>query len=147
MELYQICQEHLEECANLLVTVFANPPWNENWTFELALKRLQNTYNIVDFYGIIAKKQSRIIGFACGHGEEYINVKTFYLKEMCVALKHQNTGVGTAIINELQKDLAKNNITRIWLLTAPNSPAESFYKKCGFINSDKVILMIKNLAH
>lgn len=147
MELYPIYQEHLEECANLLVSVFANPPWNENWTIELALKRLQNTYNIAGFYGIFAKNENQIIGFALGHIEQYIEDNTFYLKEMCVAENYQNTGIGTAIINKLQKDLLGNNVARIWLLTLQNSQAENFYKKCGFSNSTKIIMMTKQLRH
>ncbi|BAZ11576.1 hypothetical protein NIES4071_34020 [Calothrix sp. NIES-4071] len=147
MELYQICQQHLEECALLLISVFANSPWNEKWTLELAFKRLQNTYNTPDFYGILAKQENRIIGFALGHAEQYIDVKTFYIKEMCVAYNHQNTGVGTAIINQLQTDLVEKNVARIWLLTAPNSPAENFYKKCGFSNSNKIVFMSKLLTH
>lgn len=145
MELHQISQEHLQECARLLVSVFMNPPWNESWTIELALQRLQNTYNTPEFYGVLAKEGEKIVGFALGHIEQYVQNKTFYLKEMCVDSNYQRNGIGTAIINRLQADLVGKGIVRIWLLTARDSSSESFYKNCGFNISPKIIPMVKSL--
>lgn len=145
MKLHLIAPEHLEECANLLVSVFANPPWNEAWTPALALKRLQNFYRTPESYGVLAQTEEGIVGFALGHTEQYAQHKTFYLSEICVASEHQRSGVGTAIMQRLQADLANEGVERIWLLTLYESSAESFYKRCGFCINSKMVLMTKPL--
>ena len=145
VKFHLLTPEHLEECAELLVSVFANPPWNEAWTPALALKRLQNFHHTPESYGVLAQAEDSIVGFALGHIEQYAQYKTFCLNEICVDSRHQRSGLGTALMDRLQADLANEGIVRIWLLTLHESPAESFYKKYGFCVNPKIVLMAKSV--
>ena len=41
MERIEILKEdHLNECAHLLVSAFNTEPWNEHWTFDTVRKEL-----------------------------------------------------------------------------------------------------------
>lgn len=142
MKLNQLTFEHLERCANLLVAVFANPPWNEPWTFDIALERLRDIFNTPGFYGIVAQVDEGVIGCALGHATQYIHHKTFFLLEMCVTSEYQRCGVGTAMMTRLQRDLKKRDVGKIWLLTLHDSPAQSFYEKCGFCIDPKLVFMM-----
>lgn len=134
---------HLRECANLFVSVFSNPPWNESWGQEIALKRLKDCYSTPRSYGIVATADDKVFGFAIGYVEAWYEDKHFYLKEMCVQSTHQRNGIGTKIMDMLHQDLASKGVSMIYLLTMRDSPAAAFYEKCGFSNNPKITMMLK----
>lgn len=143
MKLQPIESGHLRECASLFVSVFSNPPWNETWKQEIALKRLKDCYNTPGFYGIVAIAEDKIFGFAIGSIETWHEDQHFYLKEMCVQSTNQRSGIGTKIMDVLHQDLASKGVSMIYLLTMRDSPAADFYEKCGFSNHPKITMMLK----
>ncbi|ESA36363.1 gnat family acetyltransferase [Leptolyngbya sp. Heron Island J] len=143
MHLQPIQSGHLRECSNLFVSVFSNPPWNETWKQEVALRRLKDCYNTPGSYGIVAIAENKIFGFAIGYAEAWHTDKHFYLKEMCVQSTNQRSGIGTQIMDVLHQDLASKGISMIYLLTMRDSPAAAFYEKCGFSNHPKITMMLK----
>ncbi|MBD2537064.1 GNAT family N-acetyltransferase [Nostoc flagelliforme FACHB-838] len=145
MKLQPIEHQHLKECANLFVSVFSNPPWNENWEIESAFNRLEDFYNMPWSHSVVAILEERIIGFAIGYIERWHQGNSFYLKEMCVESTKQQSGVGTKIMDVLSQNLVDKGVNKIYLLTARDSLASAFYSKCGFCNNSKIIMMSKTL--
>lgn len=39
-------EEHLDECAGVLVSAFSAEPWNENWTLENATEELSRPLSV-----------------------------------------------------------------------------------------------------
>jgi aminoglycoside 6'-N-acetyltransferase I len=144
MKLQSIAYQHLKACATLFVSVFNSPPWNEKWSQDVALKRLEDCYNTPGFYGIIAIVGDEIYGFAIGVVEQYDQNENFYLKEMCVDSTKQRSGIGTKIMDVLYNDLVSKGVSMAYLLTIRDSPAAAFYEKCGFFNSSMMIMMSKS---
>ncbi|MMZ58981.1 putative acetyltransferase [compost metagenome] len=64
---------------------------------------------------------------------------------MCVRIKEQKTGVGTALMRYLMKKLDSAGISNITLLTDRGKPAEAFYKKIGFTEIDRLVFLNKNI--
>ncbi|MBE9054015.1 GNAT family N-acetyltransferase [Nostocales cyanobacterium LEGE 11386] len=145
MKLQPIEYRHLKECADLFVSVFSNPPWNENWEIESAFSRLEAFYNIPMSHSIVAFLEDQIIGFAMGYIEIWHQGKSFYLKEICVEPTKHRSGIGTKIMDVLSQNLVNIGVNKIYLLTARDSPASVFYSKCGFCNNSQIIMMSKTL--
>lgn len=87
--------------------------------------------------------EQNIIGFLVGYNERWLDSNHFNLNEMCVKTEHQNKGIGSKLIAQLEMKCKQNNISRIYLLTARAGQAEAFYKKNGYYVSPKMIMMSK----
>lgn len=146
LDVYPVERTNLAECVALFVSVFNNASWNENWDIETVAERLEDCYRTPGFYGLIVRIENEVVGFAMGNTERWDKTKHFYLKEMCVASDHQRRGVGTELMNALERELKNQGVGRIYLHTARDSPAQGFYDKQGFYVSAKMIMMSKWLG-
>lgn len=145
MQLQPIEQRHLRACATLFISVFNSPPWNEQWSQDVALLRLEDCFNTPGNYGIVAIVEDKVCGFAIGVIEQYDRTKSFYLKEMCVNSIEQRSGIGTKIMDELYHNLASKGVGMIYLLTMRDTFAATFYEKCGFLSSSKMMMMSRSI--
>jgi aminoglycoside 6'-N-acetyltransferase I len=145
MKLQPIEHQHLKQCADLFISVFSNPPWNEDWEIESALNRLEDLYDMPRQHSVVAIVEDQIIGFAIGYIERWYQGKSFYLKEMCIDSTRQRSGIGTKIMDVLSQNLVSQGVNQIYLLTGRDSPASAFYEKCGFCKNSKIIMMSKKV--
>lgn len=143
MNFYRVERANLVECHAIFSNVFNNPPWNESWESEAVAQRLEDCYRTPNFYGLIAKNNGESLGFALGYIERWDKGKHFYLKEMCVASERQRCGIGTALMNALEEDLKNEGVEKLYLHTARDTLAQTFYKRRGFYVSSKMIMMAK----
>lgn len=131
-----------DACVDLYITTFAGEPWNETWERTLVEARLRQMTGTPGFYGIVTDDVP-LSGFALGISEPWHEGHHFYLKEMCVRPSLQRQGLGTRLIEDLSKSLRASGVTRIYLLTARDTPTEAFYSKAGLYTSPKMILMAR----
>jgi GNAT superfamily N-acetyltransferase len=97
--------------------------------FELTWQRIHSDFNM---YGLIAELDDQIVGIA-----HYIfrpstwEVEDFcYLEDLFVDPKVRSTGVGRALINELEKIAIAKGSKRLYWTTAPdNEVARKLYDK------------------
>lgn len=133
--------EDLPACTDVYVATFNSPPWNETWTAATAASRLGAILGTPGFIGLKAVSEAGIIGFAMGYAETFDKGTDFYLKEMCVLPGSQRQGVGTDLLKKLTESLTSDGIRKIYLLTARDSAAATFYAKNGFYTSDRMVMM------
>ncbi len=138
MEIVQVKEPDINNHAALLVEVFSQEPWCENWAIENAHDRLLCYKNAPYFLGLSAIENNELIGFMFGNFEPYQKSSQFIIKEMCVKNEKQRTGVGKKILNELNSLLKKNNSSTSYLLTRKGSPAELFYLDNGYLLSESM---------
>jgi len=62
---------------------------------------------------------------------------------MCVATERQRHGVGTALLNALEEKLNNQGVEKLYLHTARDTSAQTFYQKNGFYVGSKMIMMVK----
>ncbi len=136
--------EQLDEASHLYVSVFNAEPWNDLWTFETARKRLSDILQTPGFIGFVCLEHE-LLGFAVGYCEQWFDNTHFYLKEMCVRTGMQRKGIGTRLIDHLERALAEMNVDRVYLLTMKDGQAEAFYAKNGYRTSPRMILMSHRL--
>ena len=144
-EIIAFTSEHLDACANLLVQVFNNEPWNEPWTFKTARILLLQVFNTPGFVGFVLLGDSEIIGFIVGYCEQSCNHRRFFLREICVHSDKQRQGIGAKLVRQLIDTLSTMNINLIYLLTMKDGELKNFYTKSGFHQSPNTVLMLQEL--
>ena len=135
-------EEHLDGCANVLVSAFNAEPWNENWTFENAKKELSRTLSVSWSLGFVIVDGEEVLGFAEGCREQDGDREVFYLETLCVRPDAQGGGIGSRLLQRLKKELEQRSINEIYLITHRGTPAEAFYKKNGYRISEEDVVMI-----
>lgn len=146
MNITPVLTKDIEDYASLFCETFNQPPWNENWTKNRAIARLNCIRQTPHFVGIAAYDNNVLVGFIFGNHEPYEKKSLYFLKEMCINPEHQRCGIGSRLLKALHWQLLQENIDTINLITRINSDAESFYLHNGYYQSPRMGLFIKKLA-
>ncbi|MEF2965875.1 GNAT family N-acetyltransferase [Paenibacillus sp. M1] len=145
MELKLFERNDLLKCVNTFINVFNEEPWNDEWSAETAYRYLIDFTNTPGFIGVVAIEGEEIIGFTFGVCKRWWSGEEFFINEMCVSIKKQKSGIGSALMGFLMKKLEAAGISNITLLTDRGIPAEAFYKKIGFTEIDRLVFLNKNM--
>jgi aminoglycoside 6'-N-acetyltransferase I len=145
MDICAITEQDLQVISQLYVSVFSNPPWNEDWEITWAYERLNWIYQSQGFAGYIALDSKQILGAIMGHFVPFKGEKGFEIVEFLVATNYQNQGIGNKLLAQLELNLQQNNYDFTWLLTAKDSSAESFYCQRNYQRDCKIVLLNKEL--
>lgn len=141
-----LSEEDINECTKLYTYVFNGKPWNDGWEEKDAKERLTDIFGNRNFLGVgMCDEEDNLIGFLLGYTERWLDSNHFYLNEMCVMTELQSKGIGSRLIEKFENICQESNIDRIYLLTAREGQAESFYKKNGYYVSPKMVMMSKRL--
>lgn len=145
MEYKEFEISNLDECTKLFLKVYSLEPWNDKWeSIEQAREYLLEFINNPVFTGYIACEDSRIIGVCLGHKRSWWGGKEYYMNEFFIDNEMQRKGIGTAFLEFIKKDLKEQGIRIIVLITGKGFPAEMFYKKNKFNQSESCIFMVCN---
>ncbi len=69
-----IQKSDIQKCASLYTQVFSSPPWSEPWTDEEADNRLRYLMDSKGFFGFLAEKDGKTIGFVLGTTEPFVGM-------------------------------------------------------------------------
>lgn len=145
MEIANIENDDLVECSRLYVSIFKEPPWNEEWSIEDAFERLSDFLACPNTVSLKAVRDGEIIGFLAGEIQKWNGAHFYYLKEMCVSGKDQRKGVGSTLIGNLTISLKSRGVSRIYLITQRDSIPSSFYSSLGFTENSSIMVMRKSV--
>ncbi|WP_078433807.1 GNAT family N-acetyltransferase [Metabacillus halosaccharovorans] len=138
-------EKDLLACTNTFMEVFNQEPWNDKWTKETANNYLADFTHTPGFKGIVAYDEEEMIGFLFGTLKHWWSGDEFFINEMCVVADKQNSGIGSKMMNDLIKELEKDGVSMISLLTDRGIPAEDFYKKHGFSEIDRLVFLSRSM--
>ncbi|MBE7380994.1 MAG: GNAT family N-acetyltransferase [Leptolyngbya sp. SIO1E4] len=145
MNIRKITVQDLDKLCHLFVEVFRQEPWNEEWKIEWVEERLKYILNSQYSESLLAENANEIVGAVLGRGMPFKGNLNFEIVELFVSPTLHNQGIGTKLLTALEQSLAQSNYYRIFLLTASGSPAESFYRKCGYVTNEQLCFMTKSL--
>jgi GNAT superfamily N-acetyltransferase len=144
---FEIMQpRHLPELAQLYVQTYNAPPWFDAWTEELVAQKLSQMIRCEGFFGLVSiDAHGALTGMIVGEKEIYFNCIQFYIKDFCIAFHLRGTGIGSALLNELERLLVSMGVLKMYLFTSRTDETEGFYRKRGFASWDDMVMMGKTI--
>lgn len=131
----------LEQCATVLTEAYNAEPWNDNWSHQKALEKLQCFFQSPKFFGWVAYDGDTLAGCCVGNIEPYYTGDYFYLKEMFVSPGYQGKGAGAQLMGVVRQHLDSIDIRTIILFTGKDFFPFDFYLKQGFAEMDGMRMM------
>ena len=130
-------------CADELMAAFRAEPWNEAWTHNQALIRIDEIMSSRISRGIVCMDGDRCISMLCGRIMTYQDQKLFYIDEFSVHPDYQRQGIGSRMLTFLRQELKKepHPISHMSLITERGFPSVVFYEKNGFVELTNELTM------
>ncbi|MEG0778801.1 MAG: GNAT family N-acetyltransferase [Oscillospiraceae bacterium] len=130
----RVCDESdIPNAAQMLCQVYAEAPWNENWTLDRAEKRITSYLSGIHSRGYALITETQVIGYLFGRTSLAVDKDFFYVDEIFVHPNYQRKGCGSMALDRLQDELKKDGINEIELHALAEDAA--FYAKNGFTPS------------
>ncbi len=134
----------LEKAAKCYMETFAEEPWNEEWSMELAMTRIRELMSGPISIGYVYEEDTHISGVMIGRKNTYLHGSEYFIDEFCIVPSSQGKGIGTKMINYAKEELGAMGYVGIVLNTEKGYPSELFYKKNGFVQKEDLIFMYLN---
>lgn len=135
----EIEKKDYQEAGQLLKEAFKEPPWNEEWTIENAICRVEELMDCRSGKGFVFLKENKIIGVLLGRIATYVNSKQLFIEEFFIDGDYRGLKIGSQMLEYCKKNLTM--IDSIVLLTGNGFPSQSFYEKNGFVKDNDIIYM------
>lgn len=141
--LRKIEKDDYNEVAKLLIRAFKNPPWNEDWEYERAYRRVEqlNDGRYTRCYAYFL--DDKIIGVICGKIITYVKDVDFMIEDFYIDPDYQRMGIGKKLMELVEKEMPE--IDNLTLLTGKGFYSIDFYEKNGFVTKDETVFMYKQL--
>jgi len=138
-------KKYLNQVVDLFIDVFSQEPWNDSWdSNKHAEEFLQDIVNTPGFKSLLYLKDDKVIGALFGHIIKWYEGDELYIREFFIDSNFQGKGIGTKLMNKLEKELKIEDIHTIVLLTERDTEAKKFYDNKGFEVNNDIVFMIKN---
>lgn len=133
----------LPACASELIAAFAQPPWNESWTYEQAYERIEEIMSAKVSRGWVCMDGEQCVSMLAGRIMTYQDTKLFYIDEFSVHPDHQRQGVGSRMLAFVRAELGREPrcISHMSLITERGFPSVAFYEKNGFVELTNELTM------
>ncbi|RLK63939.1 GNAT family N-acetyltransferase [Atopobacter sp. AH10] len=131
MNIRKVVHSDIIALAQLMLSVYNAPPWNEEWTEKTARQSLESLLTFPHFYGNVMEKDGKIVAAMLGHIRIYATEKSYYMDEFFVSPTCQGQGFGSHLYQTTLKELKQEGVAGSFFTSLKNSPAYHFYKKQG----------------
>ena len=130
-------------CAQELIAAFREAPWNEFWTKEQAVERIDGIMSARMSRGYVCMDGALCVSMLCGRIMTYQAQELFYIDEFSVHPDYQRQGVGSRMLAFLREELQKEPqpVSHISLITERGFPSVAFYGKNGFVELHNELTM------
>jgi len=115
------------------------------WTRETVYKRIHQVLTREDSHCILLEDGDAVLGFAMGYMEQYDDGMAYDLIEIVIERSKQNGGLGTAFMEELERQVKAKGAFLIQLDAVNDAAHERFYDRLGYktctnlVNKSKVL--------
>ena len=131
-------ESDIEGFATAMSKAYSEEPWNEQWSSERAIRRVQAIVGNYQSIGLAAEDEGVIVGGLLGFVDPYADEDFFYVSEIFVVPEYKKQGIGRNLIRKLEEEIKKRGISVVQLMSI--EPNEVFYGKCGLSKDDVSVL-------
>ncbi|EJT00912.1 GNAT family N-acetyltransferase [Rhizobium sp. CCGE 510] len=136
-QIKRLIPEHLSNAASVLVSAYARPPWNEDWSLEAAVENVRTVLETPKSIALAAIEGDKVLGVALGIRQRRHSGPVMYLDELSVLPEAQGAGIGTALLSAIYETAMAEGCNSVWLVSQREGALSKFYQRCGFaIGSD-----------
>lgn len=117
----------------------------DTWTFDTTYKRIHQVWSREDSLCLILEEGASILGFCMGYFSVYFDLTAYDLVEILIFGPHQNRGLGTDFMKELECRVKAAGASMIQLESLNDAMHSHFYGKLGFQDCTNLVLKSKFL--
>ena len=112
-------------------------------TAETAGKRIRQVLHMYDSYALLMEDDIDVIGFAVGYFKQYDDIVGYTLEEIVIAREHQNKGLGSSLLGELERRVREKGAACVELQAVNDEMHERYYGKAGYHNAKNFVMKVK----
>lgn len=142
----QLTPDEVLKGANIIVQVYAESPWNEEWSIENAAMRLNELAMTPGCLAIGAFKAKDFIGFAIATPHTSVTGRGLYIAEIAILPQHQRKGVGTDLLKCLEVTARDAGFLNAWLVSRRTGGVASYYGHSGYQQSRTLGVYTKRIG-
>lgn len=113
------------------------------WTEITAKRRIQQVLTINDSYSLIVMEGDEVCGFVMGYFKQYDDIVGYTLDEILITSKHQNKGLGSAVLAEVESRVKELGASCVELQAVKDEMHERYYGKAGYSDAKNFTLKVK----
>ena len=123
---------------------FTDSVWDEDWTYENALCRINELLSSSCVRVLVCEENSKdIVGCAIFETLSWHSGKQIEVREIFVKPCSRKKGIGTELIKRIETIGKQENATCYFLWTNNNTELTDFYMKLGYTTNKNVVQLYK----
>lgn len=138
-------EEDLAEVANIFVRAYSNPPWNEEWSYERALKRIREVFETDNSICVVCVNDNKILGAVLSLRVLWTIGYQIDVRDLFVDNCAQRKKIGSKLLECLPHYAPKDEKIDIVLSTKRDLKLTSFYEKNGFVPEESFVYYFKHI--
>ena len=117
------------------------------WTEVTAKQRIEQVLKTEGAYSLIMRNaDSEVCGFVMGYYKQYDDIIGYTLEEILISHKHQNKGLGSILLAELESRVKLAGASCIELQAVKDEMHERYYGKAGYHDAKNFVMKVKWFA-
>ncbi|MBQ8238565.1 MAG: GNAT family N-acetyltransferase [Oscillospiraceae bacterium] len=117
----------------------------DEWTEESVRHRIWQVLGSPDSYCLMAEDGENVIGFAMGRFERFYDLTAYNLVEIIIGEPFQNRGLGTALMQELERQVKEEGAALVQLMAVNDDAHNRFYGRLNYQDTTNLVLKGKFL--
>jgi len=143
LQLVMYKESDLETCTEIYEDAFSPVLNSELLSREKVWRYVRDITLTPNFIGYTCWLENEMVAFCFGKLDNYFDVATYEIEEIAVASKYHRQGIGSQVLQAIEKKLAGFNVLAINLNTSREIPAYNFYLKNGYEEVPDVATLAK----
>ena len=131
MKIRKATKKDINKVIKMWIREFAKTPWKEKWTKQKVEKTIKSSKGKV----YVAIINNKIVGFIHVSERYYVAGLIVVLENLVVSKDYQNQGVGSELVEYIERIYRKKQFCKIFLNTMTKATSYKFYKKRGYKDS------------